>query len=83
MNLLGPDPKVLETPPSQRKIDLEDRPTLSQAAIEKEARRCANCGCVAVNASDLAPALLALGARIKRLESESDSEGTPGGSPDD
>ena len=54
-----------QTPPAQRKIDLEDRPTLEQAAVQEEARRCANCGCVAVNASDLAPALVALGARIK------------------
>jgi len=60
-----PRAQAPELPPSQRKIDLEDRPTLDQAVIEKEARRCANCGCVAVNASDLAPALVALGARIK------------------
>lgn len=33
--------------------------------IRSEAARCANCGCVAVNASDMAPALMALGAKIK------------------
>ncbi|MBI5240135.1 MAG: FAD binding domain-containing protein [Elusimicrobia bacterium] len=57
--------QVPQTPPERRRIDREDRPTLGRAAAEAEARRCANCGCVAVNASDLAPALLALGARIR------------------
>ena len=33
--------------------------------IQSEAARCVNCGCIAVNASDMAPALMALGARIK------------------
>ncbi|MCX5795344.1 MAG: FAD-dependent oxidoreductase [Elusimicrobia bacterium] len=57
--------ELTEPPPAQRTIDREDRPTLGQAAVEGEARRCANCGCMAVNASDLAPALVALKARIK------------------
>lgn len=39
-----------------------------------EAARCINCGCVAVNASDMAPALIALGANIvttkRTLEAE-------------
>ncbi|MBU1583846.1 MAG: FAD binding domain-containing protein [Proteobacteria bacterium] len=33
--------------------------------IRSEAARCVNCGCIAVNASDMAPALMALGAKIK------------------
>ncbi len=33
--------------------------------IRSEAARCVNCGCIAVNASDMAPALMALGATIK------------------
>ncbi|MBT4877530.1 MAG: FAD-dependent oxidoreductase, partial [Desulfobacula sp.] len=33
--------------------------------IRSEAQRCVNCGCIAVNASDMAPALMALGAKIK------------------
>ncbi len=33
--------------------------------IQAEAARCVNCGCIAVNASDMAPALMALGAKIK------------------
>jgi NADPH-dependent glutamate synthase beta subunit-like oxidoreductase len=51
--------------PSTRTIDVEDVSTLDLAAVEAEAGRCVNCGCVAVNASDLAPALLALGAKIR------------------
>jgi xanthine dehydrogenase iron-sulfur cluster and FAD-binding subunit A len=57
--------KVTEVPPAQRKLAQEDRSTLDQRAVEEEAQRCANCGCVAVNASDIAPALVALGATIK------------------
>ena len=33
--------------------------------VEQEAMRCANCGCIAVNASDMAPALVALEAKMK------------------
>lgn len=33
--------------------------------IRSEAVRCLNCSCIAVNASDMAPALMALGAKIK------------------
>jgi len=43
-----------------RRIDTEDTATLDLQAIQAEARRCVDCGCVAVNAADLAPALLAL-----------------------
>ena len=35
---------------------------------EAEADRCFNCGCVAVNSSDLAPALIALGAKVKTTQ---------------
>ncbi|MDO8803246.1 MAG: FAD binding domain-containing protein [Elusimicrobiota bacterium] len=38
---------------------------LTPDGLSAEARRCIDCSCVAVNASDLAPALAALGARIK------------------
>jgi NADPH-dependent glutamate synthase beta subunit-like oxidoreductase len=50
---------------STRTIDAEDVSTLDLRAVETESGRCVNCGCVAVNASDLAPALLALGAKIR------------------
>jgi CO/xanthine dehydrogenase FAD-binding subunit len=45
-------------------LDSEDHSTLHKQAIESEIQRCLNCGCVAVNASDLAPALIALDANI-------------------
>ena len=38
---------------------------LSREALLSEAKRCIDCSCVAVNASDLAPALAALGAKIR------------------
>ena len=48
-----------------RSLELEEVGTLDLAAVSREAERCFNCGCVAVNSSDLAPALVALGAKIK------------------
>jgi len=67
IDALTAQPRVRETtrPPSARTIDGEDIATLDLRAVETEARRCIDCGCVAVNAADLAPALLALEARIK------------------
>ncbi len=43
----------------------EDSATVPLEAVDCEPFRCANCGCVAVNASDVATALVALGARVK------------------
>jgi CO/xanthine dehydrogenase FAD-binding subunit len=57
--------RVPQAAPAQRTLLGEDVPTLDFPAISREARRCFDCGCVAVNASDLAPALIALGAVIK------------------
>jgi CO/xanthine dehydrogenase FAD-binding subunit len=54
--------------PEARTLDGEDVSTLDRAAVLAEAERCVNCGCVAVNASDLAPALVALGARIRTTQ---------------
>jgi NADPH-dependent glutamate synthase beta subunit-like oxidoreductase/CO/xanthine dehydrogenase FAD-binding subunit len=48
-----------------RAIDREDAATLDLRAVENEAGRCINCGCVAVHASDMGPALVALDARIR------------------
>jgi NADPH-dependent glutamate synthase beta subunit-like oxidoreductase len=64
---LAQSPAVVPTtrPVAARAIDAEDTATLDLPAIATEAQRCINCGCVAVNASDLAPALIALGARMK------------------
>jgi CO/xanthine dehydrogenase FAD-binding subunit len=46
-------------------MEAEDMGGLPVGATMKEAGRCLNCGCVAVNSSDMAPALVALDARIK------------------
>lgn len=51
-----------------RALDLEEVGTLDAEAVAREAERCFNCGCVAVNSSDLAPALVALGAEIETTQ---------------
>jgi len=56
---------VLEPAPERLHIRAEDTATAGLGEVQDEAARCANCGCVAVNASDLAPALMALKAKIK------------------
>lgn len=48
-----------------RGIAVEDVTTITRSQLEDEARRCIDCGCVAVNSSDLAPALVVLGASIR------------------
>jgi len=57
-----------ELPAAARTLLGDDRATLAAEAAGQEAQRCANCGCVAVNASDLVPALVALDARIKTTQ---------------
>jgi CO/xanthine dehydrogenase FAD-binding subunit len=52
-------------PPSERGVEKEDTQSLDLDKAGEEANRCLNCGCVAVNASDMAPALVALAAKIK------------------
>ena len=52
-------------PVDQRTLVAEDCGALSRVQMNCEATRCANCGCVAVSASDLAPALIALRATVK------------------
>ena len=56
-----------ELPASERINNLtsEETATLDMDSIRTEANRCFNCGCVAVNSSDLAPALIALNASFK------------------
>lgn len=56
---------IRERPREERRVDTEDIPGLESREVEEEANRCFNCGCVAVNASDIAPVLIALGATIK------------------
>ncbi len=55
-------------------LEVEETNTLALEAAEAEAERCFNCGCVAVNSSDLAPALVALGARIRTSQRVVDAE---------
>ncbi len=59
---------------SHRTLNDEDNKTLALEAMKEETLRCANCGCVAVNCSDLATALIALDAQVlttqRTLEAE-------------
>jgi CO/xanthine dehydrogenase FAD-binding subunit len=73
---LSPVPRApaIGTPPSGRDIATEDMATLDLSAVVRESNRCLDCACVAVNASDLAPALVALGARIKTTRRMIDAE---------
>jgi CO/xanthine dehydrogenase FAD-binding subunit len=57
--------KVPVLAPAARAMDREDFAGLDERAVAAEAGRCVNCGCVAVHASDLGPALVALGAKIQ------------------
>jgi NADPH-dependent glutamate synthase beta subunit-like oxidoreductase/CO/xanthine dehydrogenase FAD-binding subunit len=60
--------------PSARDIEAEDVGALDLALVEQEANRCFNCACVAVNVSDLAPALVALSAKIRTTKRVIDAE---------
>ncbi len=48
----------------KRRIDVEDSMTATKEEARAEARRCLNCGCYNVHPSDIAPALIALGASV-------------------
>ncbi|RLC18107.1 MAG: pyridine nucleotide-disulfide oxidoreductase [Deltaproteobacteria bacterium] len=56
--------KMTELPLNMRSIAAEDVLGLDSKTMKTEANRCFNCGCVAVNPSDLGVALLALDAKI-------------------
>jgi CO/xanthine dehydrogenase FAD-binding subunit len=55
-----------EVPVAQRikSLDIEEAGGLKTSQVKNESNRCFNCGCVAVNPSDMASALIALNARI-------------------
>ena len=48
-----------------RAMDKEDLSGLDESAVKHEASRCFNCGCLAVNPSDMANMLYAYGAKIR------------------
>jgi CO/xanthine dehydrogenase FAD-binding subunit len=48
-----------------RSIDKEDSYTLSKEEGLEEAKRCMNCGCYSVNASDLSPVMVMMDANLK------------------
>lgn len=60
----SPSHPVSLRPLPERSLNMEDNPGFGEAEAREEANRCLNCGCIAVSPSDMAPALLALGARI-------------------
>lgn len=66
--------RVREVPRSKRSIDLEDAYGMGPKATSTEASRCLNCGCITVNASDIATALVALGAKIKTTKMTYEAE---------
>jgi NADPH-dependent glutamate synthase beta subunit-like oxidoreductase len=59
---------VSERPPAERNLVKEDTLSLKLSEAQIEANRCLNCGCVAVNASDMAPVLIVLGATIQTTQ---------------
>ena len=56
---------VSRIPVNQRTISTEDVPSTGVNEIKNEANRCFNCGCLSVNPSDTAVALIALDAKLK------------------
>ncbi|MCL2124425.1 MAG: FAD-dependent oxidoreductase [Oscillospiraceae bacterium] len=56
--------KLRELDADKRQLDIEDSETPNAEEALCEASRCLNCGCYTVNPSDVAPALIALGAEI-------------------
>ncbi|MBI9094783.1 MAG: FAD-dependent oxidoreductase [Sphaerochaeta sp.] len=61
----SPRISVDDLDPQERTMIKEDYKTVDFKRVSLEAYRCIDCSCVAVNASDLAPALLTLEALIK------------------
>jgi len=55
---------IRPAPERTRDIDVEDVSGLDLEDVEKEANRCFNCGCLAVNPSDVGVALVALNATV-------------------
>ncbi|MGN0157852.1 MAG: FAD binding domain-containing protein [Brotaphodocola sp.] len=60
--------KLEEKPVAERTLAGEDRASLDMETARSEAKRCLNCGCYAVNPSDITPVLVMLGANVKTTE---------------
>ncbi len=58
----------VDIPVAERGLTVEDNATISTEDALAEAGRCMNCGCYAVNPSDIAPTLVALDATIVTTE---------------
>ncbi len=56
--------KLREVALSERAINVEDSFTASKEEATEEAKRCLSCACYAVHPSDIAPALIALNAKV-------------------
>jgi CO/xanthine dehydrogenase FAD-binding subunit len=73
-----PSPRLFveDSPVAERlkNTALEDRPGITASDAETEAGRCFNCGCVAVNPSDIGTALVALDGRIVTTKRNIDAE---------
>ncbi len=55
----------------ERNLDKEDSYSLTREEGLEEAKRCMNCGCYSVNASDLSPVMVMLDARLKTSKGRS------------
>ena len=65
-----PQLETPHVPAAERTIDKEDEGTCSFEEILTEANRCFNCSCYAVTPSDMATALMAVGAKIVTNKAE-------------
>jgi NADPH-dependent glutamate synthase beta subunit-like oxidoreductase len=67
---------VAEVPVTERirSLEIEDVGSLGLSAIEAEARRCFNCGCLSTSPSDIGVALIALDAKIVTTKKTVDAE---------
>jgi len=66
--------KDKELPVGKRALDIEDSATFSPEEAASEAGRCMDCGCYAVSPSDIAPTLIALGAKVVTTKRTLDAE---------
>lgn len=66
--------RLKEVAAEERSITIEDSFSPEKAQALSEAGRCLNCGCYAVNPSDVAPALVALGATFVTNQREVSAE---------